>query len=101
LLRVLLVEDHPRLAVAVADGLRRVGMAVDVASDGEDALVRAVVVDYDVVVLDRDLPGMHGDQVCRRLVADGRECRILTLTAWRAWRSAPMIICPSRLIRRS
>jgi DNA-binding response OmpR family regulator len=56
-------------------------MAVDVAFDGEEALARAAVVDYDVVVLDRDLPGVHGDTVCRRLVADGRECRVLMLTA--------------------
>jgi len=82
-LRVLLVEDHPKLAATVADGLRRCGMAVDVALDGEQALARQAVVDYDVVVLDRDLPGVHGDEVCRRLVADGRECRILMLTAAR------------------
>lgn len=81
LLRVLLVEDHPKLAATVADGLRHCGMAVDVALDGEQALARQAVVDYDVVVLDRDLPGVHGDEVCRRLVADGRECRILMLTA--------------------
>jgi DNA-binding response OmpR family regulator len=80
-MRVLLVEDHPRLAVTVAGGLRRVGMAVDLAFDGEEALARAAVVDYDVVVLDRDLPGVHGDEVCRRLVADRRECRVLMLTA--------------------
>lgn len=80
-MRVLLVEDHPKLAATVAGGLRRVGMAVDHAFDGEEALARAAVVDYDVVVLDRDLPGVHGDAVCRRLVADGRECRILMLTA--------------------
>ncbi len=80
-MRVLLVEDHPKLALTVAAGLRRVGMAVDLAYDGDEALSRAAVVDYDVVVLDRDLPVVHGDAVCRRLVADGRECRVLMLTA--------------------
>ena len=80
-MRVLLVEDHPRLALTVAGGLRRVGMAVDLAFDGGEALARTAVVDYDVVVLDRDLPVVHGDAVCRRLVAEGRECRILMLTA--------------------
>ena len=67
--------------MTVAGGLRRAGMAVDVAFDGKEALARAAVVEYDVVVLDRDLPAVHGDAVCRRLVADGRECRVLMLTA--------------------
>ena len=80
-MRVLLVEDHRKLAATVAGGLRRVGMAVDLAFDGEEALARAAVIDYDVVVLDRDLPVVHGDTVCRRLVADGNECRVLMLTA--------------------
>lgn len=80
-MRVLLVEDHAKLALTVAAGLRRVGMAVDVAFDGGDALAHAAVVDYDVVVLDRDLPVVHGDAVCRRLVAEGRDCRVLMLTA--------------------
>jgi DNA-binding response OmpR family regulator len=80
-MRVLLVEDHPKLALTVAAGLRRVGMAVDLAYDGDEALARAAVVDYDVVVLDRDLPVVHGDTVCRQLVAGGRECRVLMLTA--------------------
>jgi DNA-binding response OmpR family regulator len=79
--RVLLVEDHPRLALAVANGLRRLGLAVDVAFDGEDALEHTASTEYDVVVLDRDLPGIHGDEVCRRLVADGLDCRVLMLTA--------------------
>jgi DNA-binding response OmpR family regulator len=81
LMRVLLVEDHARLALTVANGLRRLGMAVDVAFDGQDALAHAAYTDYDVVVLDRDLPGIHGDEVCRRLVADGMQCRVLMLTA--------------------
>jgi len=80
-MRVLLVEDHARLALTIAAGLRRLGMAVDVAFDGEDALAHTGVTDYDVVVLDRDLPGLHGDEVCRRLVADERDCRVLMLTA--------------------
>jgi DNA-binding response OmpR family regulator len=80
-MRVLLVEDHAKLALTVANGLRRLGMAVDVAFDGEDALAHAALTDYDVVVLDRDLPRIHGDEVCRRLLADGMECRVLMLTA--------------------
>jgi DNA-binding response OmpR family regulator len=80
-MRVLVVEDHRRLAEAVADGLRREGMAVDLAFDGADALAHAAVNGYDVVVLDRDLPGIHGDQVCRALLADGGACRVLMLTA--------------------
>jgi len=79
--RVLLVEDHPKLATTVAAGLRREGMAVDVAFDGNDALVHVAGTRYDVVVLDRDLPGVHGDEVCRTLVADGCTCRVLMLTA--------------------
>jgi DNA-binding response OmpR family regulator len=79
--RVLLVEDHPKLATTVAAGLRREGMAVDVTFDGNDALVHVAGTRYDVVVLDRDLPGVHGDEVCRTLVADGCTCRVLMLTA--------------------
>jgi DNA-binding response OmpR family regulator len=79
--RVLLVEDHPKLAITVAAGLRREGMAVDIAFDGNDALMHAAVTRYDVVVLDRDLPGVHGDEVCRTLVADGCQSRLLMLTA--------------------
>jgi DNA-binding response OmpR family regulator len=80
-MRVLVVEDHRRLASALAEGLRREGMAVDVVNDGADALRHVAVSRYDVVVLDRDLPDVHGDQVCRRLVADGAESRVLMLTA--------------------
>lgn len=78
---MLLVEDHPKLATTVAAGLRREGMAVDLAFDGNDALVHVAGTDYDVVVLDRDLPGIDGDEVCRRLVADGSRSRVLMLTA--------------------
>jgi DNA-binding response OmpR family regulator len=80
-MRVLVVEDHPRLAETVATVLRREGMAVDVAFDGREALGRVALADYDVVVLDRDLPGVHGDEVCRAIVADGRPSRVLMLTA--------------------
>jgi len=81
--RVLLVEDHAKLANTVAAGLRREGMAVDIAFDGNDALVHLAATSYDVVVLDRDLPGVHGDQVCQTLVADGSPSRVLMLTASR------------------
>jgi DNA-binding response OmpR family regulator len=80
-MRVLLVEDHAKLATMVATGLRREGMAVDVAFDGADALGRVIGTDYDIVVLDRDLPRVHGDEVCRQLVADARHARVLMLTA--------------------
>jgi DNA-binding response OmpR family regulator len=80
-MRVLLVEDHEELAETVARVLRREGMAVDVVFDGAGALYSAQVNTYDVVVLDRDLPGVHGDDVCRTLVADGSASRILMLTA--------------------
>jgi DNA-binding response OmpR family regulator len=79
-MRVLVVEDHRRLATALAEGLRREGMAVDLAFDGAQALMHVAVNRYDVVVLDRDLPGVHGDQVCRSLVALGNETRVLMLT---------------------
>jgi DNA-binding response OmpR family regulator len=80
-MRVLVVEDHHRLAAAVAEGLRREGMAVDVVFDGPDALAHVAVHRYDVVVLDRDLPGVPGDDVCRRLIAERSETRVLMLTA--------------------
>ena len=78
---MLVVEDEELLADAIARGLRREGMAVDVALDGAEALGKAEVNNYDVVVLDRDLPRVHGDDVCRRLVASGNQPRILMLTA--------------------
>jgi DNA-binding response OmpR family regulator len=80
-MRVLVVEDEERLAHTIARGLRRYGMAVDVALDGEDGLEKASVNDYDVVVLDRDLPGLHGDQVCRQLRLEGRRAGVIMLTA--------------------
>jgi DNA-binding response OmpR family regulator len=79
--RVLVVEDERSLADAVATGLRREGMAVDVAYDGTSADQRLAVNDYDVVVLDRDLPGVHGDDVCRDLAANQPDTRVLMLTA--------------------
>ncbi len=79
-MRVLVVEDHPRLAATVAAVLRREGMAVDIAFDGREALDHAAVTDYDVVVLDRDLPGVHGDDVCRSLSSTGGSA-VLMLTA--------------------
>lgn len=82
-MRVLLAEDEPRVAAAVAKGLRRHGAAVDVAPDGADALFHARVHPYDVVVLDRDLPEVHGDEVCRILNAEQPETKILMLTAAR------------------
>ena len=80
-MRVLLVEDERDLANAIARGLRRDGLAVDVAFDGAEALEKASVHPYDVVVLDRDLPAVHGDDVCRELVLGDSDCRILMLTA--------------------
>ncbi len=79
-MRVLVVEDDGELAEAIAAGLRLEGMAVDTALDGDAALDRALVNDYDVIVLDRDLPGVHGDEVCARLAGTVR-ARILLLTA--------------------
>ena len=80
-MRVLVIEDDAEMAEAVATGLRRARMAVDVALDGPAGLERALVYDYDVIVLDRDLPGMHGDQICGELIAAGRRSRVLMLTA--------------------
>jgi DNA-binding response OmpR family regulator len=80
-MRILVVEDEPLLADAVAEGLRHAAHAVDVVYDGGAALERADVNDYDVVVLDRDLPVVHGDEVCRKLTARGGETRVLMLTA--------------------
>ena len=80
-MRVLIAEDERRLADAIARGLRREGMAVDLAPDGSDALVKARVVRYDVLVLDRDLPGVHGDDVCRAVRDEQPETGILMLTA--------------------
>jgi DNA-binding response OmpR family regulator len=79
--RILVVEDEDVLADAIVRGLQRERMAVDVAYDGVDGLAKARVNAYDVIVLDRDLPRLHGDDVCRALVADGAVTRILMLTA--------------------
>jgi DNA-binding response OmpR family regulator len=83
-MRVLIAEDDDRLARAVAAGLRRRQMTVDVALDGDDALGRLAASSYDVVVLDRDLPGAGGDDICRALVAQRSASRILMLTAARS-----------------
>jgi DNA-binding response OmpR family regulator len=80
-MRLLIVEDHEELAMTLATGLRREGMAVDIAHDGESGVQRAVLDDYDVIVLDRDLPVVHGDLVCERLLAAGCRARVLMLTA--------------------
>ena len=80
-MRILLVEDHAKLAMALAVGLRQAGMAVDVVFDGDDALERVAVTAYDVVVLDRDIPGVHGDDVCKQIATGGSPSRVLMLTA--------------------
>ncbi len=80
-MRILVVEDDPALADGVARGLRRKGLAVDVVGDGDEALFKASVTSYDVVVLDRDLPGTHGDEVARTLVGREDSPRIIMLTA--------------------
>lgn len=79
--RVLVVDDESSLADLIARGLRRQDMAVDVAYRGDDADELLAVNDYDVVVLDRDVPGVHGDEVARRLAARGSVTRVLMLTA--------------------
>jgi DNA-binding response OmpR family regulator len=80
-MRVLVIEDDRELAEAIGAGLRREGMAVDVGFDGRAGLERALANDYDVIVLDRDLPGIHGDEVCAEIVAAGGRPRVLMLTA--------------------
>jgi len=80
-MRVLIVEDHKELALTIATGVRREGMAVDVAFDGQEGLRHGLQGSYDVIVLDRDLPALHGDEVCRQLVAAGSQARVLMLTA--------------------
>jgi DNA-binding response OmpR family regulator len=80
-MRVLVVEDHAKLAMTMASGLRQAGMAVDVVFDGQDALEHLALTVYDVVVLDRDVPGVHGDDVCKALAAEGSPSRVLMLTA--------------------
>jgi DNA-binding response OmpR family regulator len=80
-MRVLVIEDDAELAEAIRTGLRREQMAVDITLDGLAGLERAQMYGYDVVVLDRDLPGMHGDEVCAQLIKAGCRCRVLMLTA--------------------
>ncbi|MCW2895056.1 MAG: hypothetical protein QOG28_1579 [Trebonia sp.] len=80
-MRLLVVEDHEVLAAAIVAGLRREGMAVDLALHGQEALDRLSGIRYDVVVLDRDLPVIHGDEVCRRIIAGDSGIRVLMLTA--------------------
>jgi DNA-binding response OmpR family regulator len=80
-MRVLVIEDDHELAEAIGVGLRREQMAVDLAVDGDCGLERALTYGYDVIVLDRDLPRIHGDEVCARLVKEGCRSRVLMLTA--------------------
>ncbi|MEV6969408.1 response regulator transcription factor [Hamadaea sp. NPDC051192] len=80
-MRVLVAEDEPMMAAAIADGLRDEAFAVDVVHDGAAALERLSINDYDVLVLDRDLPKVHGDEVCRQVVAGEGVVRVLMLTA--------------------
>jgi DNA-binding response OmpR family regulator len=80
-MRVLIAEDDEELASTLAVGLRRENMAVDLALDGTTAAQKVALTRYDVLVLDRDLPGLHGDEVCRQVVASGASTRILMLTA--------------------
>jgi DNA-binding response OmpR family regulator len=80
-MRVLVIEDDEELAQTIASGLRATQMAVDIALDGEGGLSRALINDYDVIVLDRDLPELHGDDVCKRLIESETRSRVLMLTA--------------------
>lgn len=80
-MRVLVIEDDEEMAQAIAVGLRRARLAADIALDGRVGLQRALITDYDVVVLDRDLPGLHGDEVCAQILAHGCRSRVLMLTA--------------------
>ena len=80
-MRILVVEDEEALADAIARGLRREGMAVDVAYDGDSGHEKASITRYDVAVLDRDLPGMSGDELCSQIVSSGELTRVLMLTA--------------------
>ncbi|MES1246140.1 MAG: response regulator, partial [Actinomycetota bacterium] len=80
-MRVLIVEDEPLMADAIRDGLRLEAIAADVAGDGDTALTLLAVNDYDVAVLDRDIPGPSGDEVARRIVDSGSGLPILMLTA--------------------
>jgi DNA-binding response OmpR family regulator len=80
-MRVLVVEDNSVVADALAEGLRDQGIAVDVAYDGTTGLDKAMVNTYDVIILDRDLPGLHGDALCQQIVDSPSTSRVLMLTA--------------------
>ena len=80
-MRVLVVEDAPKLANKIAEGLRDHAIAVDVAYDGQEAAAKVNLHSYDVVVLDRDLPGIHGDTLCQIIIAGEQPAMILMLTA--------------------
>ena len=80
-MRVLVIEDDEEMAEAIGVGLRRAEMAVDLAFDGHNGLASAIGNDYDVIVLDRDLPGVHGDEICAELLDVGCRSRVLMLTA--------------------
>ncbi len=80
-MRILVVEDDVEMAETIGVGLRRAHMAVDVAHDGSAGLDLALTNPYDVIVLDRDLPGVHGDEICAALVSAGSRSRVLMLTA--------------------
>ena len=80
-MKVLIAEDVKRLADDIAEGLRDQGMAVDIAYDGSDAAFKLDVYHYDVLVLDRDLPGVHGDTICRQITDSGKQVMVLMLTA--------------------
>lgn len=82
-MRVLVVEDEVLLAESVQSGMRREAMAVDIVHDGHSALDQLAVNGYDVAVLDRDLPGLHGDELCRVIAARYPHCRVLMLAAAR------------------
>ena len=80
-MRILVAEDFEVLARSIGTGLRREGMAVDVVLDGTEAVDHLAITRYDVVILDRDLPGVHGDEICRQLANDRSDARVLMLTA--------------------
>lgn len=82
-MRVLVVEDEVYLAQAIRTGLGQEAIAADIVHDGASALEAISITDYDALVLDRDLPGVHGDEVCRRVVAEHPSVRVLMLTAAR------------------
>ncbi len=80
-MRVLVVEDVHRLADDIAEGMRDQGIAADISYDGPDALTKLAINSYDVVILDRDLPGVHGDVICRTIAESDNAVMVLMLTA--------------------